>query len=154
MKKLTLLLILIQMLSSCTLFMSKDELLTRKEWMLDHKNTFNIINNKHTTESHFYKKSDEALIFNFKPNGTVRITENKGTKFATTTWKWHGDDKIRIKYDNEAGEYIVAELSYKKLHLTKRYLTQSKSEYLYFKHKDCEDWSSDEVVDLMNEMDR
>jgi len=114
--------------------MSREELLTRKQWKLKWKNTSDIANKKYTTKTQHYKTEDHVLVFDFKKNGTVNVIENYGIKDTTISWQWVNDDRISLKYLDETNEFAISELNKDTLSLCKIFAKKGKCEYLYFKN--------------------
>ena len=153
MKNITLLLLLSLLLQSCSLFKSKDELLTQEKWILNNRYISNYVDGKSKNKMIFYKKADETLTLKFDMDGTVRIREDKGAKFATIKWYWKNDDKKYIVLDRGkyTGDFYVLDLTNSELKWSKSDIHSTKSTLETFKHLDDKEWD-DEKVEMMNKM--
>ena len=143
----------ILLLNSCSFFQSKDELLTKEKWILHSRFISNYENGKSTNDMVFYKKTDEVLTLNFKKDGTIRITEDNGEKYATIRWEWRSDDKKYIVLDKGrfTGDFYVLELTGSTLQWSKSDIHSSNSNLETFKHINDKEWD-DEKVEIMNEI--
>lgn len=152
MRKLILLLISTYTLSSCSLFVSKDELLTHKEWSLSVKTVFPSMPGEKIKRMH-YKKTEHVLSFKFNLDQSVKVTESGG-KSAKTNWNWANEEKSTISLKSVNG-YV--EIKIEKLTNSEFFIIQEKascSEYLDLLHTGSENWSSDQAVDVLNKMKR
>jgi hypothetical protein len=139
------------LLNSCSFFQSKDELLTKDKWILYYRYISNYENGKSTSEIIFYKRMDEVLTLKFSKDGTIRITEDNGEKFATIRWGWKSDDKKYITLDRGSytGDFHVLELTNSTLNWSKSDIYSNMTVLETFKHFDDKGWNDDRV-DLMN----
>jgi len=139
---------------SCSLFKSKDEKLTADKWILHSKFISTYKDGKSDSKLVYFKKSEEKLVFNFKTDGTVHITEDNGNKFATITWNWKSDAKkyIQLNRGNYYGDFLVLELTGKTFEISKSDISTMDSELMTFKHYDDTEWYDDEKVDMMNKI--
>ena len=145
MKKLLLLILLGVLFTSCK---NKDELITMKPWYLSHKFNIDYKKGKSISKLTYFKKSEEKLVFKFNINGTLKINEDNGKKYATVRWEWKTADK---KYFNiltgiAIGTFTISELNSKELQISKQNIYSSNYEILYFKHFDDADWKTDDEV--------
>lgn len=132
------------LLSSCSLFQSKDELLTKSKWILYSK--FNTTNNK----LEFFKKLEEKQTFFFNKDGSVDITEDNVQKFATILWEWGDNDKEYIKLidGNKFADYHLYKLSNSTLEISKSEISSMASEFLTYKHIDDVEWNDKKIEEI------
>lgn len=146
--------VLVMIMTSCSLFMSKDEKLTADKWIQSSSFISKYKDGKSEHKQILYKKSEENLTFKFDMDGTVRITEDNGLKFATITWNWRSDKKkyIQLNRGKYYGDFLVLELTPKILKLSKSDISTIGSEIMTFMHPDSDEWYSDEEVEEMNKI--
>lgn len=140
-------------LQSCDLFKSNDELLTEKKWVLHNRFYSNYEDGESTNDMKFYKKSEEVLTFKFNTDGTVRITEDNGAKYATIRWFWKSDDQKYITLDKGryTGDFHILELSSEEFKWSKSDIYSSNSVLETFKHPDNKEWNDDKI-ERLNEL--
>ncbi|MEX2347584.1 MAG: hypothetical protein WD511_00060 [Balneolaceae bacterium] len=137
-------------LQSCDVFKSKDELLTQEKWVLHNRFISNYDSGESTREMIFYRKSDQVLTLKFNSDGTVRITEDNGEKYATIRWYWKNDDKKYITLDRGKyiGDFHILDLSSKQFQWSKSDIYSTETTLETFKNLDDPEWDDDKVEHL------
>lgn len=139
--------------SSCSLFKSKDALLTEEDWILYSRLTITGLTENTAVKNTLFKKSDEVVVLMFNKDGTLDVRENNGDKFSTGFWRWKSDDKeyIVINYRDYSGELCVHKLNCSDLEWSKLDVDSGSSVRECFKHEKDKDWN-DATVDVLNKV--
>ena len=150
-KNLVTLLIGLLLLQSCDFLKSEEELLTQDKWVLHSRFIYNYNDGTSTSDMIFYKKKGQVLTLKFNTDGTVRITEDNGEKYATIRWYWKNDEKKYITLDKGkyTGDFYITDLGSKKFSWSKSDIYSSDNTIEYFRHLDDSDWD-DAIVEQMN----
>jgi len=128
MKKIELALLLsVVLISSCSLFQSKDRLLTKSKWIATQVVDYD--ENGMIKWSTSFKKEDDPLTIKFEQGGVCFIKDFKSKYIENNEWNWSGNDK----------EYIVISDRYNKATTFKVNIKGSELIMRLVKNKDGED---------------
>lgn len=101
------------LLTSCSLFKSKETLLTQDQWILTVEVISNISPDKFGTFSKSYALSDSVMVLDFMMEGIVHIKEDH--EWSTGTWEFREKDVIEVLSHGDYKDYSIAELNNDKL---------------------------------------
>lgn len=139
--------------TACSLFKSKDTLLTEEDWILYSRLSITGLTGNTTFKNSLFKKSDEVVVLMFNKDGTLDVRENNGAKFSTGLWNWKSEDKeyVEINYGDYSGELRIHKLNGSELEWSKLDVETGCSVRENFKHESDKNWN-DETVDVLNKV--
>jgi hypothetical protein len=129
---------------------SRDEKLTKEEWILESKHiTYNVATDIESDTTTFYKKSDRELVLQFHLDGNVVVTEKNNTKYGDAAWQWTDKNELKMSVDGIDLNYRIS-LNKKKLCISSTDLDKNTTVYMVLRQASDNDRIKDVMVDYMN----
>ncbi len=135
-------------LNSCTLFKSKETLLTEKEWILYSRTVSNVATLPNST---FFKKSSKPIVLRFYKGGLLEVDIENGKSHEMAEWSFTKDGKILIDCGKYDGELEINELTGTTFKWSSYKTDKEELISEEFKHDDDKEWD-DNSVDVINRM--
>ena len=150
------LIIILILLNSCSLFKSKDQLLTEKEWILFQTMTTKTLEANAKLNFERYTKTERKLVMNFHEDGTVDITQDNGEKYATVPWSWKTTKKkyFRLHKGKYHGDFHITRLDDQSFAYAKVDLGDERddiTEINFFQHPDDDGWLNEKQIEMLED---